>query len=236
VFRLAIVEDDSVFQNELVRRTAPVQDFKIVGIFRNGEDFLSQVQKIKPDILFLDVGLPGISGIRVADCVRREFPFMEIVFITADEDHMKEAIRLYASDYITKPLRAERLIETLTRIKNKLARTDSKIELKSKTSTEILLQKEIFFVEALLKKTIVYTVNDTLTCLNPLKDLETALDKNMFFKTNRSFIVNLTWVESIKPASRTAYQVFFRGTNAGAYLQKNRYEEFRLRIKNLDRG
>ena len=233
--KIAIVEDDMLFRKELAGLVASLDWMEIVGVFDKGEDFLAQIDRIQPDILFLDIGLPGISGIQVANYVRRNFPYMEIVFITADENFMQDGFRLYATDYITKPLDTERLHKTLNRIKNKSSKLDTRIELKCSDSVRILNQGDICFVEAHRKNSIVYTHNSIFDCLQSISYLEAQLDKTMFLRTNRSFLVNLIWVESIKSFSRTTYQIHFKGLKACAYLQKKQYNEFRLRIKNLNK-
>ncbi len=235
MYKVAIVEDDPLFRKELAGIAASVEGIVVIGVFNQGEEFLSQIKRIQPDILFLDIGLPGISGIQVADFVRPNFPFVEIVFITADDDSLQDAFRLYAADYIAKPLDTERLYKTLTRIVNKFIVSDAKIELKCYESIKILNQRDIRFIEAQKKKTIVYTHNDTLVCLQSISDLEVQLDKKLFFRTGRSYLVNLKLVESIKISSRTTYQINFNGLKSCAYLPKQLYSEFRLRIKDLNK-
>lgn len=232
--KIAIVEDDSFIRRELASLITAVDGHEIAGVFSEGERFLSQVQMIRPDVLLLDIGLPGISGIQVAEYIRRDYPFMDIVFITADEQRVRDAFRLYAVDFITKPLDTDRLYQTIRRINDKYLTSESKIELKCKDSLELIDQKTIYFVEASMKKCIVYTGDHSLTCLHSLRDMEEKMDMNMFFKSSRSFLVNLNLVQSAKTYSRNSYQIIFRGIDSCAYLQNNLYSEFRARIKNLD--
>ncbi|MHB1406209.1 MAG: LytR/AlgR family response regulator transcription factor [Desulfitobacteriaceae bacterium] len=230
---VAIVEDDLLFQEELAKLLVSIPEIDLAGTFTNGEEFLSFVQEHRPQILFLDIGLPGISGIEVADRVRKDFPYMEIVFITADENHGRDAIRLYASDYISKPLDSNRLHETLTQIIRKPPVPEKKIELKCEEKIEILNQEDIYLVEAILKKTLVYTGTHILSCTQSLKEIAAQLDNTMFFRTTRSYLVNMRLVEAIKPCSRTSYQIYFMNKEYRAYLQKKLYPEFRERIKFL---
>ena len=113
---VVIVEDDPIFRKYLAGLLTSIPGVEVTGVFDEGEEFLKLVQKLQPEILFLDVGLPGISGVQVADCIRRDFPYMEIVFITADENYIRNAFHLYASDFITKPLDSDRLRHTVARI------------------------------------------------------------------------------------------------------------------------
>jgi len=233
VYNVAIVEDDPLFRKELALFLASIPDVEVTGTYAKGEEFLPLLQKLKSEILFLDVGLPGISGIEVADCVRRDFPYMEIVFITADENHIRDAFRLYASDFITKPVDSDRLHQTVARIKRKRPLLSARIELKCEEKVEILIEEDIYMVEASGKKTVIYTANRKIICLHSMIDMETRLDKKMFIRTSRSYLVNLRLLEGIQSCTCTYYQVLFMGKDYLAYLQKNLYPEFRRRIKSL---
>lgn len=230
---VVIVEDDPHFRKYLASILTAIPGVEVTGVFADGEEFLNQVQKLNPKILFLDVGLPGISGIQVADCIRRDFPYMDLVFITADEIHIRDAFNLYASDFITKPLDLDRLQHTVARIRKKSPMLGAVIELNCEGKIEILIEEDIFMVEALMKKTVIYTAIRTFTCLHSMKDMEARLDKNMFLRTSRSYLVNLRLVEGIKSYSRTSYQILFKSRDYLAYLQKGLYPEFRRQIKAL---
>lgn len=231
--RVAVVEGDLFLRKALIRKLSAFPGIEIIGSFVNGEEVLAQIHRIKLDILFLEIGLPGISGIQVAENVRRDFPYLDIVFITDNEDHIRDAFRVYASDYLCKPLETERVYKTIARIQNKFSLSKLKIELRCEEAIEILRQEDIYMVEAVLKKTIVNSVNQSFMCLYSLKEMEERLDKELFFRTSRSYIVNLKLVKCIKPSTRKLYQLCFEGNSQLAFLQKGIYPEFRQRIKNL---
>lgn len=231
LYKAVIVEDDAFFRQELATVISSTLDIEVVCTFSSGEEFLMQINKMHPDILFLDIGLPGISGIQVAESVREDYPYMEIILITADEHYLQEAVRLYASDFITKPLDIARLNQTMSRIMKKSLIPGLLIELKTTDSLEILRQEEICFVEAMAKKSIIYTMKKPLTCLHLIRELEERLDKRQFFRSNRSYLVNLRWIDAVRPTSRTTFQITFQGIKESAYLQKKRYPEFRERLK-----
>lgn len=231
MYKAVILEDNIFFRHELAKVLSAIPEIEVAWTFSNGEEFIKQIAKIRPEILFLDIGLPGISGIQVAETVRRDFPYIEIVFITAAEHFLQEAVRLYASDFITKPLNIARLKQTLSRIIKKSAIPGLLLELKTSQYTEILKQEDIYFVEAMAKKSIVYTREKSLTCFHLIRELEEILDKRQFFRSSRSYLVNLRWIDSVKAISRTTVQVNFQGIDDNAYLQKKYYPEFRERLK-----
>lgn len=231
--KVVVLEDDPIFRKELVRVLADLPNIEVIGSYETGEGLLSQVQRMEPDILFLDIILPGISGIQVAEHVRQEFPYLDIVFITADNSYMKDAIQVYATDYIGKPIDIERIRQTVRRI-SKSPISEPKIELKCEDGLQVLNQKDIYMVEAQFKKTVVSTRNRTFICLHTLKELEKRLEKDIFMRTSRSYLVNVRLVESIALSTRKLHRIIFRDKDYKAYLQKDLYPEFRQRIKELN--
>ncbi|WP_019851006.1 LytTR family DNA-binding domain-containing protein [Desulfitobacterium sp. PCE1] len=231
---IGIVEDERLFQEELVRYLHEFMDINEIVVFDSGEDLLTRIDSLNLDILFLDIGLPGISGIKVAEQVRRDFPFLDIIFITADGSHIKEAFQLYASDYIDKPLNIDRLRSTLLRIKRRINDSGKKIEIKTEEGIILLNQNEIYWVEALSKKSQIHMKSNSHTCLHSLKEVEGQLDKKFFCRTSRSDLVNLRFIESIQPSTRDMFRIFFKDKDYQAYLQKGRYQELRKRIKDLN--
>ncbi|UWG98549.1 LytTR family DNA-binding domain-containing protein [Dehalobacter sp. DCM] len=231
LYKAVIVEDNTVFRQDFATVLSSQAGIQVVGTYACGEDFLQHIRRLDPDIAFLDIGLPGISGIQVAEAIRKDYPYMEILFITADDNHLEDAMRLYASDYITKPLNVPRLEQTLNRIIKKSAMPGLMVELKTEDTNEIIRQEDILFVEAMAKKSIVHTRKRSLVCLQLIRELEACLDNDQFLRSNRSYLINLKWIDAIRQESRTTYRITFQGIEACAYLQRNRYPEFRKRLK-----
>ena len=118
MLKVFIVEDDIEFCKEIAAVMSQIDSVKVEYLTSSGEDLLKAVSKTNPDICIIDIGLPDISGINVAEQVRKKYFDTDIIFITAYEDYISEAVKLYASDYIKKPLDQERLIQTIKRIKH----------------------------------------------------------------------------------------------------------------------
>ena len=116
----------------------------------NAEELLKVIDEINRNS-FLDIGLPGLSGIEAAKRIRADHPDAEIIFITGCGDYLK-AMELYAADYITKPLHVERFKETLNRIKRKMLATQKLLQIKSGDKIELLRENDIYLVEAFKRK------------------------------------------------------------------------------------
>lgn len=231
MLRIVIAEDDINFKKELIKILLTMEGVSVEYSTGDGNDALEALIKIKPDVAILDIGLPGISGIEVAKKIREYMPFLEIIFITSFEEYIKDAVRLYASDYIEKPLDEKRLRETLDRIKKKLLEVENVIPFKTEDGVKLINPKEIYCVQASKKRSIVYTQKEKFICDYSLKEIEELLDSSMFFRTNRSFLVNLFKVELLKDNNRTSFEIRLKDSNYKAYLSKELYEEFRRRVK-----
>ncbi len=234
MLKVFIVEDDIEFCKEIAAVMSQIDSVKVEYLTSSGEDLLKAVSKTNPDICIIDIGLPDISGINVAEQVRKKYFDTDIIFITAYEDYISEAVKLYASDYIKKPLDQERLIQTIKRIKHKRKTFDRTMEVKTENQETVWIKEDdILFVEAFGKKIALNTEHGTFYSNQSLSEMESKLNNYMFYKTSRSYIVNLAKVKMIKPRSRTSFDIYFDTTEYRAVLSKKNYTEFRKKIKML---
>lgn len=230
MFRVVIAEDNELLRRQLVNIISTLDDFEIVYSTGDGIGLANVLTRIKPDIVISDIDMPGMNGIEAITKVRALIPDTEIVFVTAFEQYIKDAIQLYAVDFIEKPLNVQRLQDTLERVKRRMTTSEKLVDFRSEGSLMVVREKELYFIEAIKKKTKIYTEKQDFICYSSLKEVEDMLGED-FFKTSRSYIVNLTKVRSIKPISRTSFQIRFDKNDWIAYLSRNLYGEFRERLK-----
>lgn len=228
---IVVAEDNEHLRRDLVKKLSFIENIEVVYSTGNGKEFFKALEKLKPDIAITDIDMPGMSGIQAAKAIREILPDMEIVFITSYGQFMGEAIKVYAADFIEKPIDEARLEQTLTRIKRRLAVSGKALQLPSEDKIEVVRQNDLYFVEAFKKKSRVYLASGSFLCDFPLKEIEGLLDRNIFFRTSRSHLVHIGKVVSIKAVSRTSYEILFRNTNYKAYLSKTLYKDFRARVK-----
>jgi len=228
MLRGVIAEDNAFTRAKLVEIIGSF-GVEILYCTGSGEELLEFLKNKETDLIFLDIGLPGLSGIEVANCIRRHYPFTDIIFITSHDKYIKAAVELYATDYITKPLNVARLKSTIERLKQKymLGKT---LELSSGDEIVLVQENDIYMVEALRRRVKVYSSRDILEADHTLKEMQSLLCDN-FFRTSRSFLVNVNKVTSVRPCSRTSFELQFGNYCHKAYLSKNLYEDFRSRIK-----
>ncbi len=210
-------------------------ELKILGQAQNGIEALSLIELEKPDIAFLDIQMPGITGIAVAKKVAHS---CKIVFITAYDQFAVQAFESEAVDYILKPLSRKRLETTLERLKKQLKDQaqpldfDLKIKkiiqvlenkdmpeylrlIKVKTGSDIRFVpiSQVLYFKAEDKYTIVQTASNEFLIKTPIKELENNLDPKQFWRVHRSAIVNIEKIQIIKRSFTNQMIIRFDQTN-----------------------
>lgn len=112
--RAVIADDEPRARQFMERLLAEHEDLELVGVARNGAEALTMIQEQRPDVAFLDIQMPDLSGLEVARHLGEHPPV--VVFVTAYDQHAVEAFELAALDYVLKPIRRDRLTETVRRV------------------------------------------------------------------------------------------------------------------------
>lgn len=206
-----LIDDERLARAELTELLSKFKDLEIVGEAKNGEEALVMISELTPDVLFLDVEMPGINGFELLKQIEVT-PY--IIFISAHEKHAIEAFDVNAIDYLLKPVDPVRLEESIEKliktIEDEDFRASSNYSRKGKTLTledRILLKenehyffpkiKEIHYIENEGNYSRVYFNNKNASVLKSLNYLESRLDPKFFFRANRKTIVNTEYLDTI---------------------------------------
>lgn len=236
--KVLIIDDDEGMRLVLSKIINKAEGFKLVGEAENGENGFSLAESLCPDIVFMDVEMPGMGGIECAKKIIDFAPKTFIIFATAHEAYMLEAFELYASDYLIKPFKVERILTTLQRIKEIFVNKDTtivkhsvatrnnldKLVIKNKEGISFIDCKEIIFIERENRNTIIHTIDESLSSSESLTEIEERLDKALFFRCHKSYIINLSMIYKIYPYGRWTYTVKLKNTDKDALLTHDKYE------------
>ncbi len=233
MLKAIIAEDEDSLRKEISKKVMEISDVQVEYITNEGRDLLNAILRVKPDLAILDIKLPQMTGIEVVKNIRDVLPNTEVIFITSYDEYIKDAVKLYAADYIVKPINYSRLINTIERVKRKFSDSSLVIEVRCGEDVRLINTNDIYFIEANRKKTFFCTAFEDFMSNTSLSDVYKLLNKKVFFKSSRSYIVNLYKVYSIKSVSRTSLEISFRDKNKKAYLSKKLYSEFRDRLKDI---
>jgi len=211
-----IAEDESLLRAQLIARLAEAwPELEIVGEAENGEDAVAMIEEAKPDVVFLDIRMPGLSGIEVA---RRLGGRCHLVFVTAYDEYAVAAFDEGAIDYVLKPVTTERIAKVVTRVKARLAsppldltallarlaeRENASAPLKWIRASlgptmQMIPVADVLYFQAEDKYTKVVTDSGEALIKKPIKELYEELDPEAFWQIHRGTIVNLRAIARVE--------------------------------------
>ncbi len=223
--RTLIIDDERLARKELATLLKDYPQIEIIGECSNVDEARDEIEKHKPDLIFLDIQMPGKNGFDLLD----ELHFMpQVVFVTAYDEYAIKAFEVNALDYLLKPVETKRLDETIKKMEARISELkaqqpsnddhqntgklgeDDQIFLKDGEKCWFVSLKDVRMFESEGNYVRVYFNTYKPLILKSLNNLEDRLDTKVFFRTNRKFIVNLRWVEHIENWFNGGLQVTLR--------------------------
>ena len=197
-----LVDDERLARSGLRRLLGAYEDVSIVGEAANADEALSQIQRLQPDVVFLDVEMPGRSGLELLEELE-DLP--AVIFTTAYQDYAVRAFEVNAFDYLLKPIAAERLDAALAKVRKLVvpkgagSSHERRVFLRDGERCWIVAIEEIRVLESEGNYTRVYFDGNRPLIYKSLNALEARLDPAIFFRASRSHIVNLRDIQSLAP-------------------------------------
>lgn len=218
-----IAEDEDLLRQSLVEQLGRLwPELRLVAECEDGASALEQLAEKQPDIAFLDIRMPGVTGIEVARSLAQISPRTQVVFVTAYDQYAIDAFEQGAMDYLLKPVSDERLLATRERILARLpsARQDDAvleqllqrlgaapqaagkpplawITASNGRDTQLIMLEDVIYFRADNKYTTVVTAEGESLLRTPLKELMDVLDIQQFRQIHRSTIVNMKSVAAV---------------------------------------
>jgi len=199
-----IVDDERLARNELRRLLADYPEMEIIEECDGAEAAIIAVDKLRPDVVFLDIHMPGKDGFGVLE----ELDYMpHVIFITAYDEYAIKAFDVNALDYLLKPIEVDRLKEAINKVKAELIEPiekseklgiDDQVFVKDGDRCWFVNLADVPMFESEGNYVRVYFDKNKPLILKSLNNLSNRLDEASFFRANRKFIINLNWVESIE--------------------------------------
>ena len=243
MIRALIVDDEQPARDRLRQLLAAFDDIEVADEAVDGEEAIEKILDIRPDVVFLDIQMPGCSGLEVVASLPSPRP--RIIFCTAFDQYAVDAFELHASDYLLKPVNRARLVRAIERI-----RLPSPPDAESAVDkiTQAALPRPVRFLakhgnryRVVSEKEVVYfTTEEGLTKLivenshywmePTLNDLESRLDPAMFYRISRSAIVNLNAVKEVAPLIGGSGEVVLKN-GARVEVSRRRFKELMQRLE-----
>lgn len=239
MIRILIADDDPGMRTVMRKLAEKSEGYELVGEAENGRQLIELYEEMRPDVVLMDVEMPEMTGIECAKVIQDRNPRTVLVFATAHEQYMRSAFEVYAFDYLVKPFKLERAMNTLKLIRERLTAQSVKPEpvrtaqsaasgrlmLKHKEGLSFIDIPSILLIQREERSSVLYLSDGSrYVTSDPLSELEERLPDSMFFRSHKSYIVNLNHIDSISPYGRWTYIVKLRGTDRDALITHERFE------------
>ena len=213
-YKTIIIDDERLAREEVKRALKNYPEFNVVGEASNVDSAIILIEELNPDILFLDIHMPEKSGF---DLLEELTTVPEVVFTTAYDQYAVKAFEMNALDYLVKPLREERFSKTIEKVKTELGKKTElstailpmhqKIFIKDGEKCHFVPLTEIYFIESLENYARLYFGEDKAMIKRSLNLLAEKLDPKVFFRVNRSQMINIHYIKEIHPYFNNKLQI-----------------------------
>lgn len=223
--RILICDDDHLMNEQLEKY---LQEYfaknkltcpEIVS-YNSGEELLADSGK--KDIVFLDIEMPGVSGIYTGKELKKGNPNVIIFIVTSFSEYLDEAMRFHVFRYLSKPLDKQRLFRNMKDALQLYNTSNTKIAIETKQGVYSVSTSSIICVEALGRKVILHTTEADYESVHTMQYWVEHLSMPCFFQTHRSFIVNLEHVTDFSHTLISLYRGQFK-----AYLTRRKFSQFK---------
>ncbi len=214
LIRTMVIDDEEPARSEIRYLLEQHPDVCIVYEAGNFQEALAAVRQCRPHLVFLDIEMPGMNGISLAEKMQETLQPL-IVFATAHEEFAHKAFELNAVDYLLKPFSPLRVAQCIDKVRNLLtaraavpvsAKTDGtpaycrqKLAIEQNGKAQIISTADIIVAGSSEGQVTIYTPNKTYQVNMTLQDLQSRLNENEFFRSHRGYLVNIEKIREVIP-------------------------------------
>lgn len=221
-----IIEDEELARNLLRSYLKDQPDIEIIGECENGFDGVKAINEKKPDLVFLDIQMPKITGFEMIELLDHK---PQIIFTTAYDQYALKAFELNAVDYLLKPFSKERMQKAIEKVIHHIQHNENNIEkleemsnfrpgeefidrvvVKDRHKIHIITVDKIRYIESLDDYVMIYTTDGRHMKQKTMKYFETYLDPKNFIRIHRSFIVQVDNIAEIQQYEKESYVVILK--------------------------
>jgi DNA-binding LytR/AlgR family response regulator len=244
--KVLIVDDETPARERLLRMLLNIEGIEVIGEAEDGLQAIEQIERLRPDLVLLDIQMPGLDGFGVLDALQDPPP---IIFVTAYDEYALRAFEVSALDYLLKPYSQDRLeaavrrVRTATFSKEALAHSSStlfeslvdhgryltRLAVQDREKIRLLDVTDIDWIGIQQGELMTHVGEVAYATRSTLDNLEARLDPELFFRAHRSTIVNLDRVQEIIPWFKGSYKLRLN-TGVEVDLSRARARELRKRF------
>lgn len=236
MFKAIVIDDERVAISQLEAMAAFNENIAIIAGYSDPLEGLEGIRKLQPQVVFLDISMPGMRGLYLAEQIVHAYPQTGIVFVTSHNDYALKAFELNVLDYLLKPLTQERFnqcldkllqygyqrinFESLRTLNQSFKEAAKKIFVEDNGDTILLKPDDIYFFEVRDKTVFIKTKNNTYSSPNNLSYFEAKLQNSNFYRCHRAFLINLNQVSRFIHYSKVICEVGFADIPETALVSK----------------
>jgi DNA-binding LytR/AlgR family response regulator len=249
-----IVDDEPDARARLARLLTPYSDIIITGEAQDGLEAVEKIENLQPDLLFLDIELPGLSGFEVLQSVRETVTLPLVIFVTGFDQHALAAFEANALAYLLKPVEPERLAQAVDRARKLSAvageseserkhilqvargtpKTLRQIVCRKRDRLTLMLPEEVLWFQVEDSIVKAKTITDSFWVNYQLGELEASLPEELFFRARREVLVNVSKIKEIRPYFKSGFLLIMSdGANTEIVVSERQVRPFRQRIPGL---
>ena len=248
-----IVDDEEPARARMRRLLAVYPDLEIAGEARDGLEALRKIEDLRPDLLFLDIELPGLAGFEVLHSLPRDVAPPLVIFVTGYDQHALAAFEANALAYLLKPVEPERLAQAVERARKlagggERAREGERVRKIADESTRVLRQvvcrkrdrlllippEQILWFQVENGIVKAHTADEMFWVNAQLSELEAKLPAEVFFRARREVLVNVERIKEIRPYFKSGFLLLMGDANSTEIVVSERQARlFRQRIPGL---
>ncbi len=238
--RAIIIEDEKLARDLVKNYLLTHNDIELIGEFSDGFSGLKAINELNPDLVFLDVQMPKLTGLELIELVE-DAP--QIIFTTAYDEFAIKAFDLNAVDYLLKPFSQERFdkalakvsqkennnsLESISQLKTHVSENTSidRVVVKSNNNIHVIPLNEIVYIESEDDYVMIHTATAKHLKHQTMKFYEEHLDASKFIRIHRSYIVNISEIKKIEKFGKDTYQVMLK-SDVSLKVSRSRYQELK---------
>ena len=230
-----IVDDERLARTELQRLLTKIPDIQVVGEAVNADDAIQKIAELKPEIIFLDIQMPGKTGF---DLLEELDTVPHVIFTTAYDEYALKAFEYNALDYLLKPIDQTRLEDAVKRVivREQQVQQDAASVTMLKPEDQVFVKdgdrcwfvklEDVRLFESEGNYVRIFFNDNKPLILRTLNYLDERLDQHTFFRANRKHIINLKWVDNIEPWLNGGLLVKLKG---GQKVEVSRRQSIKFR-------
>ncbi|MCB0632169.1 MAG: LytTR family DNA-binding domain-containing protein [Saprospiraceae bacterium] len=229
-----IVEDSRLARKELKNLLTAHPEVEIIAEASHAEEARQLIESLQPDLLFLDIQLPGKNGFELLEMLEVS---PSVIFTTAFDEYAVKSFEYNTLDYLLKPIRPARLAAAIEKVMERqlnrqrtdhqLMGNDSQVFVREGDQCWLVRLQEVRLMEVVGNYTRLYFADNRPLIYRSLNHLESRLDPQLFFRANRQQIIHLQWIEQIDPWFNGKLKIRLRGGEEieVSRRQSNRFKE-----------